>query len=185
MSNAEDWPFPTAVDDGASDHIRPGDQLPDMALPATSGPRVNPAVFGGWVLFAIYPWTGRPGLADPPGWDDVPGGHGSTQQLIGLGERAEAFAQRGISVFGVSRQKTAHQAEFIARVGLPFALLSDAGGAFGEALCLPMLQAGNERYLRRMGIMARDGVIAAKVYPAHPPPAFVQLSLSAFDDLAA
>jgi peroxiredoxin len=57
-----------------------GQALPDVELPATTGAPVNLRRLPGSTVIFCYPWTGRPGLPDPPGWDNIPGAHGSTPQ---------------------------------------------------------------------------------------------------------
>jgi peroxiredoxin len=121
------------------------------------------------VLF-VYPWTGRPGLSNPPGWDDIPGAHGSTPEAEGFRDLQGSFAALGVSIFGLSGQDTAHQRELVARLKLPFPILSDAGFAFADALGLPRFKAGDEIYLERLTIFIRDGRIAHVFYPVHPPP---------------
>ena len=49
-----------------------------------------------------YPWTGRPGLPNPPGWDDIPGAHGSTPQAEGFRDLYAGFQQVDAAVFGLS-----------------------------------------------------------------------------------
>ena len=80
------------------------------------------------------PWTGRPGHPNPPDWDDIPGAHGSTPELEGFRDHAATFAELGVRLFGLSRQTTEYQRELVARLELPFPILSDADGRFAAAL---------------------------------------------------
>ena len=60
------------VDDGAARHLRRGRRMPNLSLPATNGSPVHLARLEGRVILYCYPWTGRPGLANPEGWDEIP-----------------------------------------------------------------------------------------------------------------
>ncbi|MDQ8697900.1 peroxiredoxin [Hyphomicrobium sp. LHD-15] len=163
------WPYPAPGDDGEARHLATGLSLPDIARSATSGSPVNLANLAGrWVVF-VYPWTGRPGLANPPGWDDIPGAHGSTPEAEGFRDHYETFRAAGFDVLGISGQTTADQQEFANRMRLPFPLLSDADGRLREALRLPAFETGGVVYLKRLTFVLRDGAIERVVYPVHPP----------------
>lgn len=163
------WPYPAPVEDNAAAHLVPGLVLPDVSLPATSGEAVSLANLPGrWVVF-IYPWTGRPGLPNPPDWDHIPGAHGSTPEAEGFRDDHEAYHAAGFGILGVSGQATADQQEFAARLALPFPLLSDASGALRDALRLPTFETGGVVYLKRLTLVVRDGAIERVDYPVHPP----------------
>src|SRR5690606_38452146 len=81
---AADWPYPAPADDGAADHLTLGLVVPDIELPSTDGGAVSLARLDKGAVVFIYPWTGRPGLPNPPGWDEIPGAHGSTPQALGF-----------------------------------------------------------------------------------------------------
>ena len=167
MSGA--WPWPAPEDDGGARHLVPGLPLPDVPLPATRGGSMSTArLEGEWVLF-IYPWTGRPGLPNPPCWDDIPGAHGSTPEAEGFREAYQAFRAAGVNVCGVSGQSTTDQQEFATRMALPFPLLSDASGALRAGLGLPTFETGGVIYLKRLTLVVRDGVVERALYPVHPP----------------
>lgn len=164
-----EWPYPAPDDDGAASHLVAGLAAPDTPLPATIGEPVNLArLEGAWVIF-IYPWTGRPGLPNPPNWDDIKGAHGSTPEAEGFRDHDNTFRAKGFDVLGVSGQTTADQQEFAGRIGLPFPLLSDAGGALRDALRLPTFETGGIVYLKRLTLVLRDGKIERAIYPVHPP----------------
>jgi peroxiredoxin len=163
------WPWLTPEDDGGARHLGPGVALPDVALPATDGKaRSLAGLAGRWVVF-IYPWTGRPGLPNPPAWDDIAGAHGSTPEAEGFRDRYETLREIGFDVLGLSGQTTADQHEFAARIRLPFPLLSDARGRLRAALGLPAFETGGTTYLNRLTLVLRDGLIERVVYPVHPP----------------
>jgi peroxiredoxin len=163
------WPHAAPEDDGGARHLVAGFALPDVPLPATDGRIVSLATLAGaWVVF-VYPWTGKPGLPNPPHWDDIAGAHGSTPEAEGFRDAYDAFSAAGFGVLGVSGQATADQQEFAARMRLPFPLLSDAGGRLRSALALPVFETGGVTYLKRLTLILEDGAIARIVYPVHPP----------------
>lgn len=162
------WPYPAPVDDGGADHLA-GRALPDLALASTRGDLVSPARIAGRLILFAYTWTGRPGLANPPHWDTIPGAHGSTPEAEGFRDLFPEFAARGVAVLGLSTQDRAHQSECASRLRLPFALLSDADLAFARALRLPTFATGGVVYLKRLTLIVRDGVIETTFYPVHPP----------------
>lgn len=166
---SEAWPYPEPLDDGGARHLLPGRKLPSIALPSTVGEAVDISrLRGGTVLF-IYPWTGRPDLPNPPGWDIIPGAHGSTPEVQGFCDLYPRLCARGYAVFGLSAQDTAHQQELAERLQLPFALLSDEALTFGSALRLPTFVTGGVTYLQRLTLVIGDGLIVRTFYPVHPP----------------
>jgi len=167
MSGAVPTSPPT--DDGAAHHLVAGLALPDMALAASIGGAVNLLTRQGAAIVYVYPWTGRPGVADPPGWDDIPGAHGSTPETEGFRDHYAGFGALGVEVLGVSTQDTAHQRELSDRLGIPFALLSDEEFRLQKALRLPTFDAGGRPYLKRLTLIVRDGRIGHVFYPVHPP----------------
>lgn len=164
-----EWPWPAPDDDGGARHLSPGRALPDIELAATDGRAVSLArVEGRWVVF-LYPWTGRPGLPNPPRWDDIAGAHGSTPEAEGFRDLHHAYRSAGFGVLGVSGQTTADQQEFAQRLRLQFPLLSDGEGRLRAALGLPTFETGGVTYLKRLTLVLRDGIIERVAYPVHPP----------------
>ena len=164
------WPFPAPDDDGGAAHLVPGLALPDIPLTSTAGDTISLARLSGrWIVF-IYPWTGQPGLPNPPDWDDIPGAHGSTPEAQVFADVHAAYRANGLGVLGLSGQTTDAQRAFAARLALPFALLSDHAGQLRDALTLPAFETGGVRYLKRLTLVVDDGRIARVVYPVHPPP---------------
>jgi peroxiredoxin len=157
------------VDDGGARHLIPGTPLPDLDLPATRGGAINLLQLAGSSVIYIYPWTGRPGIPDPPGWDDIPGAHGSTPQTAGFRDCYDEFRWLGVEVFGLSGQSTAHQRELCERLAVPFAILSDADRSFQDTLRLPTFKAGEGTYVTRLTLIVEDGAVQHVFYPVHPP----------------
>ncbi len=143
--------------------------LPDVALPSTGGAVEMPARMKGCAVVFCYPWSGRPGIPNPPRWDDIPGAHGSTPQALAYSSAYGQFRARDAAVYGLSLQNTEWQREFAGRCGLPFPLLSDEARRFSRALDLPVFAAGGQDYLERLTLIARDGIIAAVRYPVARP----------------
>lgn len=156
---------PALADDGAAAHLKRGARLPDISLPTTAGRDVNLAKIAGMAVVYFYPWTGRPGLPDPPGWDSIPGAHGSTPETEGFRDLYAGFRQVDTEVFGVSTQSTAYQRELAERLNLPFELASDAQLALQRALSLPTFTTGGVVYLKRLTLAVRDGRIVRLYYP--------------------
>jgi peroxiredoxin len=164
--------LPVPEDDGAAAHLA-GARMPPLALPATDGSSFPvdrpPAGFDRLVLYA-YPRTGRPGEPSlTPDWDLIPGARGCTPEACGFRDHAADLAAAGAAVAGVSTQSTEYQREAAARLGLPFPLLSDAGGRLTDALRLPTFQAGGQVLLKRLTLVVRDGVVERAFYPVFPP----------------
>lgn len=168
--------LPELVDDGAAAHLR-GMSMPPIALASTEGgahrlDRV-PSGYGRLILYA-YPKTGRPGVALPAGWDEIPGARGCTPESCGFRDHAAELAREGAAVAGVSTQDTEYQKEASQRLRLPFPLLSDADGRLMEALNLPAFTADGETLLKRLTLVIRaapDGGAAIEhvFYPVFPP----------------
>ncbi len=97
------------ADDGAARHLVNGLELPDVALPPAAGRWSISARARAPCVVYVYPWTGRPGVADPPGWDDIAGAHGSTPETEGFRDHYLRFRAQRIEVFGLSTQPTEHQ----------------------------------------------------------------------------
>lgn len=163
------WPWPAPVDDGGAAHLAIGQAIADIALPSTSGRTVSPARLPGRSILFIYTWTGRPGLGNPPGWDDIAGAHGSTPELEGVRNLTTSFASLDTAVYALSAQSNEWQRELAGRLRLNFDLLSDEHLAFARAMQLPMFETGGMTYLRRLTLSIVDGRIDWIFYPVHPP----------------
>jgi peroxiredoxin len=146
-----------------------GTILPSLALPATDGGIVNLAALPGRSLVIVYPWTGRPGMPNPPDWDDIQGAHGSTPELAGFRDCHADFLSLGVRLFGLSRQTTDYQTELVSRLALPFPILSDAAGRFAAATGLPSFTTGGEIYLKRLTFLVKQGQIERVFYPVSDP----------------
>lgn len=156
-------------DDGAALHLV-GRRLPAIDLDATSGGTIDLSRLSGRTVVYVYPMTGRPGVALPDGWDDIPGARGCTPQSCAFRDHHAELLQAGADrVFGLSTQTIDYQREAVERLHLPFAILSDAALALATALSLPSMSVGGMTLLKRMALVVDDAVISHVVYPVFPP----------------
>lgn len=162
--------LPAPVDDGAADHL-PGLAVPDLALPSTDGEAVSIGRLGpGRAIVYVYPLSGRPGVALPPGWDEIPGARGCTPEACGFRDHHRELLEAGASVvYGLSSQDTAYQQEFAERMELPFPILSDTELELVDALGLPTFEADGQQLYKRITLVIRDGAIERAFYPIFPP----------------
>jgi len=161
--------IPIPQDDGAARHLA-GMRMPDLALPATTGPAVNLSKLHGRTVLYIYPRTGVPGVDLPPGWNEIPGARGCTPQSCGFRDHFAELKGLGVAqLFGLSTQDTAYQREAATRLHLPFAILSDEGLALTKAVNLPIFATSGMTLLKRMALVIDDAVIVKAFYPVFPP----------------
>ena len=156
------------IDFGDSDHLRTGQRLASVRLGSVRGGVIDPSQAEGRTVIVIYPWTGRPGRNNPGEWDELLGAHGSTPELEGFRDLAMTYRAMGIRVIAVSGQTTEHQRELVQRLGLPFEVLSDAGGHLRDAWRLPHFWTGGEPFLSRLTLVLRHGRLAKRFFPVHP-----------------
>ncbi len=161
--------LPAPADDGAAAHL-PGTALARVVIPSTCGEGIDLSALAGRTVLYIYPMTGRPGVALPDGWDEIPGARGCTPQSCSFRDHhAELLAAGAAQVFGLSTQDTAYQRDAAERLHLPFALLSDEALKFAEALQLPTFGVKGRRLIKRMALIVDDGTIKHVFYPVFPP----------------
>src|SRR5579864_4690393 len=179
MAGPDNWldlppNLPVPKDDGACDHLT-GMPLPSIPLASTGGRAVDLAVLSGTTVVYAYPRTGRPGIPSPVGWDAIPGARGCTPQSCAFRDHHGEFAALGVRVFGLSTQTTEYQREAVARLHLPFALLSDHDLKFARALRLPTFEfawsfgAQPAELIKRLTLVLHDGRIQHVFYPVFPP----------------
>ena len=146
-----------------------GQGLPDMELPNSSGGFVNPRHVHGRAVYFFYPYTGRPGVPNPRGWDDIAGAHGSTPQALAYAVHYQKFRSAEVAVCGVSLLSQEWIADFAQRNLLPYDLLSDVGAKFSRHLELPFFTIDDVDYLQRITLVANDGVITHVRFPVGEP----------------
>lgn len=165
-----DWAsLPSPVDDGAARHLT-GLALPDIGLAATDGSSVHLARLPGRTIVFVYPMTGRPGVALPDGWDQIPGARGCTPQTCAFRDLyADLRAAGADHVYGFSTQDSAYQREAAERLHLPFALLSDADLEFSRAARLPVMVVDGSTLAKRLALIIDEGLVVHVFYPVFPP----------------
>jgi peroxiredoxin len=158
-----------SVDDGTACHLLDR-KLPGTPLTATNGHAVDLSALAGRTVVYAYPRAGQPGVANPDGWDDIPGARGCTPQSCACRDHAAALKALGVRQrFGLSTQDTAYQAEAAARLHLPFPLLSDSALLLTRLLDLPTVEVAGMILVRRLTLIVGDGVITHLFYPVFPP----------------
>jgi peroxiredoxin len=121
------------------------------------------------VVYA-YPRTGEPDKNPPQGWDAIPGARGCTPQSCAFRDHYQELKRAGATeVFGLSTQDSAYQSEAVARLHLPFQILSDEKLELARALKLPTFEVAGMTLIRRLTLIVRDGAIEHVFYPVFPP----------------
>ncbi len=165
-----DWStIPAPEDDGAARHLV-GTPIASVPLAATNGSRVDLSALTGRAIVYAYPRTGRPGVPNPDGWDLIPGARGCTPQSCSFRDHFAELRSLGVAhLFGLSTQDTAYQREAAERLHLPFPLLSDDNLHLATAMRLPTFEVDGMTLLKRITLVAREGVIEHMFYPIFPP----------------
>ena len=168
--DAPDWStIPAPVDDGASSHLR-GTRVPPLALLATDGSAVDLSALPGRIVVYAYPRTGRPGVPNPEGWDLIPGARGCTPQTCSFRDHFEELRRLGVDqLFALSTQSTDYQREAVARLHLPFTLISDEDLRLASAMRLPTFRTAGMTLLKRFTLVIDDGTVTHVFYPVFPP----------------
>lgn len=146
-----------------------GINLPEFDLPASNGISVNLARLTGTSVLFCYPYTGRPGHANPPNWDDIPDAHGSTPQALAFSKIYNEFIALQVKVFGLSFLTNEWQQDFATRNGLPYPLLSDESKTFSSALQLDTFKSGSQHFLSRRSLIIENGTILHDMFPITQP----------------
>ena len=161
--------LPIPMDDGGACHLT-GRLVPHVPLPATVDGARSPQVGGERrTLVVCFPHAGRPDQPPLPGWNEIPGAHGCTSELLGLQHLVESFRAIGVSLAGVSTQPRAEQLEVARRLRLTFPLFSDAALTFTRTLHLPTFQVAGRMMIKRLSLVVRDDRIEHCFYPIFPP----------------
>jgi peroxiredoxin len=160
--------LPVPRDDGACAHLT-GLSLPSVPLASTAGRVVDLAGIGGRTAVYAYPRTGRPDQEPPTGWNAIPGARGCTPQSCGFRDRYIDLQRLGVQLFGLSTQDTDYQREAVARLHLPFELLSDAALTLARAPRLPLFEVEGMMLIKRLTLIIADGRIEKVFYPVFPP----------------
>ncbi|MCT2588021.1 thioredoxin-dependent thiol peroxidase [Actinophytocola gossypii] len=138
----------------AQQRLAEGDPAPDFRLPDSTGTEVSLADYRGrHVVVYFYPAAGTPGC---------------TKQACDFRDNLAELDGAGFAVLGVSPDKPAKLAKFVADEGLTFPLLSDesrevmtAWGAYGEKQNYGRTVTG---VIRSTFVVDPDGKIAKALY---------------------
>ena len=161
--------LPVPQDDGACRHL-PGLPVPKIALRSTKGRLVDlSAPSTSRIVVYCYPRTGRPNEPLFPGWDDIPGARGCTPETCAFRDHHQDIQKLGAEVFGFSTQTTEYQQEMVARLHVPFEVLSDVDLAFVHALRLPTFDIAGLTLVKRLTLVISGGYIEKVFYPVFPP----------------
>jgi peroxiredoxin len=168
--DAPDWSsIPAPVDDGAASHLTALKLVP-VSLPATDGSTVDLSRLPGRTIVYAYPRTGKPGIENPEGWDQIPGARGCTPQSCSFRDHFAEIKSLGVDfIFGLSTQNTAYQQEVAQRLHLPFPILSDEKLEFASSIRLPTFETSGMKLLKRLTLVIENGVIGHVFYPVFPP----------------
>lgn len=145
-----------------------GAPVPEMHLSD-----VDPVL--GWTVLFCFPGAFAPAVsADrdsyPPGWSEIPGTRGCTLEAVTYRDRAGAFTEHGVTVHGVSTQRTDQQQAFADWAALPFQLLSDIDLRLTGALRLPTFREAGVDRLKRVTLLIDPGrVVRVVQYPVSDP----------------
>jgi peroxiredoxin len=169
MTNLNQLPvdLPVPQDDGLTEHLI-GMRLPQVSLKATNGQAIALGEIKGKLVIYCYPMTGQPNVPLPDGWDQIPGARGCTPQSCSYRDHYQELQQLGAQVIGLSVQSTDYQKEMVDRLHLPFPVVSDADYQFQKALNMPVFVAAGMTLLKRVTLIANDGVIIGVHYPIFP-----------------
>jgi len=132
--------------------VKPGDPMPDVALPSTRGRPMSPAEFRGkkHVVLYFYPKNRSP----------YPELVGCTAEACGFRDRMQNIRDLDGVVLAVSRQPVEEQRAFSEEHLLNFPILSDAEGKLGAALGVPEIHAGHEVFAKRVTFLVdKHGII--------------------------
>ena len=142
--------------------------LPQLALRSTIGEDITLGQIKGRLVIYCYPMTGQPNVALPDGWDQIPGARGCTPQSCAFRDHYQELQALGAEIIGLSVQSTEYQKEMADRLHLPFPVVSDVDYQFQQALNMPTFIAAGMTLLKRVTLIANDGVIVGVHYPIFP-----------------
>ena len=169
MTNYNQLPpdLPIPIDDGATNHLI-GMTLPNISLKSTRGDSISVGNFKGKLVIYCYPMTGQPNVPLPEGWDQIPGARGCTPQSCSFRDHYQDIQALGAEVIGLSVQTTDYLKEMADRLHLPFPVVSDSNHEFSKAMNMPTFVAAGMTLLKRVTLIAEDGMIKAVHYPIFP-----------------
>lgn len=160
--------LPVPKDDGAADHLLAA-TLPDLILPSTGSDNIKLNDLSGTTVIYVYPMTGRPDVALPDNWEEIPGARGCTPQSCSFRDHYHELQLLNANVFGLSTQSTEYQREAKDRLHLPFEMLSDSQLQLKRQLQLPSFTVDGMELYRRVTLIVNANRIVKVFYPVFPP----------------
>ena len=160
--------LPIPEDDGACSHLT-GTILTSVVLPSTSGRDIDLSKLTGRTVVYCYPLTGSPNYQLPDEWDQIPGARGCTPQSCAFRDQYVDISKFVSNLFGLSTQDSDYQRDAVARLHLPFELLSDNSLFFAHSLNLPTFEIESKILIKRLTLIINNGKIEKVFYPVFPP----------------
>lgn len=144
-------------------------KVPNIHLPATDNTFVNLAE-GGLTVVYVYPRISPAQNGALVGWDQITGARGCTSQSCAFRDHFAELKGMGVKrLFGLSTQSIEEQKEAVARLHLPFPLVSDGSLAFASAIELPLFEVAGHTFMKRTTLIINDGWVEHIFYPIHQP----------------
>ena len=165
-----DWSkIPTPKKNVSLEHLN-NFLIPEIKLLSTNKEEVNLSKLVGLSIIYIYPMTGRPDIALPKGWDEIPGARGCTPQSCSFRDNFSELKRLNVkNIFGLSSQTTEYQKEMVERLNLPYPILSDEKLKFANSLKLPIFKVENMNLIERVTLILDNNKIIKCFYPVFPP----------------
>jgi len=160
--------LPIRVDDGLAAHLE-GFRLPDVSFASTNGELVNLSRYQQKLVIYVYPLTGRPDVALPEGWDEIPRARGCTPQACDFSNYYQELQALNTEVYGLSSQSTEYQSELKNCLHLTFDLLSDSDFSLRNTLRLPTFKVNELLLYKRLTLIEEQAIIQKVFYPVFPP----------------
>lgn len=125
-------------------------------------------------MLYLYPLTGQPGVDMSPGWDQVPGARGCSQEACSFRDHLGALqATDAHQVLALSTDRAEYQQDLVRRLHLPYPMLSDPQLTLAGSLDLPTLRANGANLYKRLTMIidvAWIQHVSIRSFPPTPTP---------------
>ena len=155
-----------------------GRPLPSVGLQTANGGTIDLSTLSGVTVVFVQPGSSA-AITPKDGWVDtikkIPGAAGCTGQCKAFQSSADAFAQLGVKVVGLSGQTPDELKAVKERLGIEYDLVSDAHGSWLSGLGLRRVPYadptgdGIKAYHPRMILIIKDGKIVSAIVPELTP----------------
>ena len=160
--------LPIPVDDGACRHLA-GLAVPGVKLRSTKDRWVDLSLASpSRLVVYCYPRTGRPNQPVPPGMGRDSRRAGVHPETCAFRDHHKDLQKLGAEVYGLSTQDTEYQKEMVARLHVPFEVLSDVDFALVRALRLPTFEFAGVTLVKRLTLVISRQHIEKVFYPVFP-----------------